>query len=225
MSREASQSGSQSVQDNPFLSGLSATKRANSQPNAPISDNPFLKQLSKVPPSNTSVDAFPPLGRSTTLPVSSTQTDQPLSNPFLDSLKTHAFSIGKITVQTSQNKPRVAFDPSITDTGEPRVQQKQRVPSYSEVAAAHAHGKPPNIRPQQYANLKTLHVKNIPDELNNSETLRSHFSQFGQVTLLKSFPAKKFATVEFASRVSISVCLLLFLSFHRKKLFKPKSLG
>jgi len=48
---------------------------------------------------------------------------------------------------------------------------------------------------------KTLHVKGIPEELNNPVTLKKHFSQFGEVAKLKSYPQKRYATVEFVERV------------------------
>ncbi len=250
-----SQSGA--VQDNPFLKGLPASaKQVTSQPNPRPSDNPFLKGLSQ-PGDDTFDSAFPPI-RSTTLPLSSapapsdhSSASEQLVNPFLGS---RSFSSG-----APHNKPSVAFDPNITTTN-PQVLSKRRLPSYSEVAGAHAQSRPHNSTQQQYAesrptqqqyaesrphnstqqqyaesrphnstqqqyaesrphnstqqqyaesrphnstqHLKTLHVKSIPDELNNSEILRTHFAQFGQVKLLKSFPAKKYATVEFASRVS-----------------------
>ena len=54
---------------------------------------------------------------------------------------------------------------------------------------------------------KALHVKGIPEELNNPVTLMKHFSQFGQVVQLKCNSYKRYATVEFASRVR-HVCVL-----------------
>ena len=53
---------------------------------------------------------------------------------------------------------------------------------------------------------KALHVKGIPEELNNQATLMKHFSQFGEVVQLKCNSYKRYATVEFASRVS-HVCV------------------
>ena len=53
---------------------------------------------------------------------------------------------------------------------------------------------------------KALHVKRIPEELNNQVILMKHFSQFGQVVQLKCNSYKRYATVEFASRVS-HVCV------------------
>ena len=83
----------------------------------------------------------------------------------------------------------------------------------------------------QHANLKTLHVKGIPDELNTNAVLRKHFTQFGEVKLLKCFPSKKYATVEFATRVSVSVvlchipCLTPKSLLHRKIPPKQRRLG
>lgn len=55
---------------------------------------------------------------------------------------------------------------------------------------------------------KALHVKGISEELNNRVTLLKHFSQFGQVVQLKCSSYKRYATVEFASRVS-HVCVYI----------------
>ena len=46
-----------------------------------------------------------------------------------------------------------------------------------------------------------LHVKGIPDELNNPIFLKKHFSRFGPVKDIKCNPNKLYATVEFEMRV------------------------
>ena len=100
-----------------------------------------------------------------------------------------------------------------------RTMGQTNLPMYSEIAA---HGnkmmvnKPRaggSVAPSlpQHANLTVLHVKGIPDELNNSSVLRKHFSQFGHVKLLKCFPSKKFATVEYSTRVSYRVVCIVLL--------------
>ena len=54
---------------------------------------------------------------------------------------------------------------------------------------------------------KALHVKGIPEELNDWGILMQHFSQFGQVVQLKCNSYKRYATVEFASRVRQGMCV------------------
>ena len=63
---------------------------------------------------------------------------------------------------------------------------------------------------------KALHVKGIPEELNDWGILMQHFSQFGQVVQLKCNSYKRYATVEFASRVRhgmACVCVLVEKSY------------
>ena len=51
---------------------------------------------------------------------------------------------------------------------------------------------------------KTLHLKNIPEHLNNPPSLRRHFSQFGEIVVLGCQPGKRYATVGFSTRVSVT---------------------
>lgn len=219
-----SQPGSQSGLENPFLKALPAT---DSQVKTLVvktnqgKDNPFLSGLTQhksedpLPSSRRKVKKLTvphtmtlPIRSATVPSTSSSLTGHPPDihstsgqlNPFLAPTPLKASSTGKLNVHLSMQsdtKPKVSFDPSL----ESQTTRKRRVPSYSEVVAAHTQSKPAT-QPQQYANLKTLHIKGIPNELNTSEILRSHFAKFGQVKLLKCFPAKMFATVEFASRVN-----------------------
>ena len=53
--------------------------------------------------------------------------------------------------------------------------------------------------------VKTLHLKNVPEHLNNPPTLRKHFSQFGEISLLNCQPAKRYATVAFTTRVRLNL--------------------
>ncbi len=215
--QKMSQPGSQSTLENPFLKALPPTKQVDSQSKA-NQDNPFLSGLTQhksedpLPSSHKKLAVAHTIAlpiRSATVPstFSSFTGDPPeyhstsgQLNPFLAPSTLRASSTGKVNVHLStqsDTKPKVSFDPSL----ESQTTRKRRVPSYSDVVAAHTQSKPAT-HPQQYANLKTLHVKGIPNELNTSEVLRSHFAQYGQVKLLKCFPAKMFATVEFASRVN-----------------------
>ena len=47
----------------------------------------------------------------------------------------------------------------------------------------------------------SLHLKGIPDELNNEQFLTNHFSRFGSVVSVLCNTNKKFAHVHFQSRV------------------------
>ena len=103
-----------------------------------------------------------------------------------------------------------------------KTTEQTHLPTYSETVA---HGSQMMVnKPRaggstraplpQHANMTVLHVKGIPDEMNNSAVLRKHFSQYGHVKLLKCFPAKKFATVEYSNRVSYRTVAIVLFSLH-----------
>ena len=47
----------------------------------------------------------------------------------------------------------------------------------------------------------TLHVKGVPDELNNQAFMEKHFSRFGPLKAVECHPQKKYATMTFRSKV------------------------
>lgn len=47
----------------------------------------------------------------------------------------------------------------------------------------------------------TLHVKGVPDELNNQAFMEKHFSRFGPLKAVECHPQKKYATVTFQNKV------------------------
>jgi hypothetical protein len=47
----------------------------------------------------------------------------------------------------------------------------------------------------------TLHVKGVPDELNNQAFMEKHFSRFGPLKSVECHPQKKYATVIFRNKV------------------------
>ena len=47
----------------------------------------------------------------------------------------------------------------------------------------------------------TLHVKGVPDELNNQAFIEKHFSRFGPLKAVECRPQKKYATVTFRNKV------------------------
>ena len=76
-----------------------------------------------------------------------------------------------------------------------------------QLAGGHAHSQSSDEQP------KTLHLKNVPEHVNNPPTLRKHFSQFGEIVVLDCQPGKRFATVGFTTRVSLcTFTYSLFLS-------------
>ena len=66
----------------------------------------------------------------------------------------------------------------------------------------------------------TLHVKGVPDELNNDAFMEKHFSRFGPLKSVVCHPQKKYATVSFQNKVKQAwysdvyhnSCYSLFLS-------------
>ena len=50
-----------------------------------------------------------------------------------------------------------------------------------------------------------LHLKNVPDELNNKTFLSAHLGKFGKIKALKCFPEKRYATVEYYLRVCVYI--------------------
>ena len=50
----------------------------------------------------------------------------------------------------------------------------------------------------------TLHVKGVPDELNNQAFVEKHFSRFGPLKAVECHPQKKYATVTFRNKVHIT---------------------
>ena len=80
------------------------------------------------------------------------------------------------------------------------------------IFAADSQPKPhPQLHPQPHPQLQpqplphpdntALHVKGIPDELNNQPFLGKHFSRFGKVSKLNCYPKKRCATVVYAIKV------------------------
>ena len=57
-------------------------------------------------------------------------------------------------------------------------------------------------QPTDEQSQKTLHLKNLPEHVNNPHILRKHFSQIGEITVLDCQPGKRYATVGFITRVS-----------------------
>ena len=49
----------------------------------------------------------------------------------------------------------------------------------------------------------TLHVKGVPDKLNNESFMEKHFSRFGPLKAIECNPQKKYATVTFQDKVTI----------------------
>lgn len=49
----------------------------------------------------------------------------------------------------------------------------------------------------------TLHVKGVPDELNNQAFMEKHFSRFGPLKAVECHPQKKYATVTFRNKVRV----------------------
>lgn len=213
---------SQSAGDNPFLKGLSGAKQ-DTLMGMQAEDNPFLRGLAQgsekpLPLSNKSAvtsggqSQNPKHGAS----VPSFIIHGPNHNPTNQKQDMNSFhptselplsSSARISVQLTQSDGK-SKDQS-TSVVESEASVRPRVPSYSEVAKAHYQRKGNKSNTASlssgYENLKTLHIKDIPDELNNSEVLRTHFAKFGSVKLLKCFPIRKYATVEFATRVSLNI--------------------
>ena len=54
----------------------------------------------------------------------------------------------------------------------------------------------------------TLHVKGVPDELNNPAFLEAHFSTFGPLNDIECNPQKKYATVTFRDKVHVILAVL-----------------
>ena len=55
-----------------------------------------------------------------------------------------------------------------------------------------------------------LHLKNVPDELNNKTFLSAHLGKFGKIKALKCFPEKRYATVEYYLRV----CVYVYITYY-----------
>ena len=230
---------SQLVNDNPFLKGLSSENQQKSSAqtldNPFLKGLSRPQQPHPPPPSYDSFITNESDGQSSTHPLApslppyiahgpdSASSGGRQPNPFLASSRpsdTNSRGIPVLTTEReekepSSQQPRVSFDPSLTRPESTRSTQP-RMLSYSEVAALHTRsvmgprGRGGRVtHPPQQANYKTLHVKGIPDELNTNAVLRTHFAQFGEVKLLKCFPSKKYATVEFVTNVSLCICILL----------------
>ena len=60
----------------------------------------------------------------------------------------------------------------------------------------------------------TLHVKGVPDELNNQAFIEKHFSRFGPLKAVECRPQKKYATVTFRNKVfpSVVLCVISVIS-------------
>ena len=151
-----------------------------------------------------SQDLFP----LSTDPTVSTGSD----NPFLTNLlSTHDSSAHLLPSFRNSDTGLIEFGPQDGNTNSGPVLQAPLHTGGLFVTGMEAHsGNNPsdifqdsNIISEQYASSanKALHVKGIPEELNNPVTLKKHFSQFGEVARLRSNPQKLYATVEFANRV------------------------
>ncbi len=73
-----------------------------------------------------------------------------------------------------------------------------------------AQGGPPFLGPPSYplpvaaAANRGLHLKGVPDDLNNHPFLQNHFSTFGPVESIECFPQKRWAKVTFKRRVGVA---------------------
>ncbi len=67
---------------------------------------------------------------------------------------------------------------------------------------------PTHPRPVAAADNRSLHLKGVPDDLNNHPFLVSHFSKFGHVESVECFPQKRWAKVTFKKRVSAATFLM-----------------
>ena len=126
-----------------------------------------------------------------------------------------------------------SFSPTGVPTSPPRplpsgmlnfpIQQSES--PFISAADSHAIPKPhPQLHPQlhpmsqplPHPDNTALHVKGIPDELNNQPFLGKHFSRFGKVTKLNCYPNKRFATVVYALKVSMSSEHLVLVKYMSK---------
>lgn len=209
------------VSSNPFLSGLAKKhqqKQSQSGDNPSHHIPPLTQSLTDHSEPNSNEGNEPTTSKSLILSQSTSHlvnTKDPF-NPFLEKSNPSTFQLpysasGARTSHTTQGGSVSQAASSQTRSSGTHPLKQLRMPTYSEVAAAHSSRANVTRSSQigvqkaplpQHANLTTLHVKGIPGELNQSDILRNHFSKFGHVKLLKCFPAKMFATVEFSTRVS-----------------------
>ena len=68
-------------------------------------------------------------------------------------------------------------------------------------AVMHGGGVAGHVWPGDISLKTSLHVKQIPNELNTREVIGGHFGKFGNVVRVSCFPAKRYATVVFDSHV------------------------
>ena len=68
-------------------------------------------------------------------------------------------------------------------------------------AAMHVGGVAGHVWPGDISLKTSLHVKQIPNELNTREVIGGHFGKFGNVVRVSCFPAKRYATVVFDRHV------------------------
>ena len=168
-----------------------------------MSDNPFLAAL----PSSSSVPA-----------------DEPEDNVFFKQLKYQQEFKEPITMETnrSMTKPRtqpLSYAAVVKGKHPPTTSQNQSDYFNPFLAAVTRASAPPTDQVKNVAKLISqdprlaaeplpsesncsLHIKGVPDNLNNETFLHEHFSRFGPVLSINCHPEKRFADVHFKTRVS-----------------------
>lgn len=167
------------MSDNPFLAAL---KPSSSVPADEPEDNVFFKQLKYQQEQQ---EFEEPITMETSRGVTKPRT-QPLSYA--------AVVKGKHPPTTSQNQTSY-FNPflaAVTRASAPPTNQVKEVIPQDPRSAA---------EPLPSESNCSLHIKGVPDNLNNEQYLNQHFSRFGPVLSINCHPEKKFAHVHFKTRV------------------------
>ena len=128
-------------------------------------------------------------------------------NPFLTALASKT-SIAQLDEEPQQEEVIIAAAPSPVFSP---VKKKQIMFSYADAVRGssskdqshdiRSHDPKQSAEPLPGASNKSLHIKGVPEDLNNEDHLLNHFSRFGSVEAVQCDRRKRCADVHFKTRV------------------------